>query len=164
MKKKLTVLMLAVIVSLGFLVAQERTITGTVTAAADGSGIPGVNVILKGTTKGAITDTKGQYSLTVPAKGGTLVFSFVGYKSQEVVLGIQNTVNITMQEDSQALSEIVVTGYKSQAKKDITGSVAGISSKPSKRAHGENKSIMGAGAYAQPLMSGGYYAEEKTEQ
>jgi Ca-activated chloride channel family protein len=160
MKKKLTVLILAVVVSLGFLVAQERTITGTVTAAADGSAMPGVNVLLKGTTKGTATDAQGKYKINVPEKGGTLVFSFIGYKSTEVKLSISNVVNVVLNEDQQALSEIVVTGQALKSEtKSLGYSVATKSSGKNKRAD-----TMGAGAYAQPLMSGGYYAEEKPEQ
>jgi Ca-activated chloride channel family protein len=154
MKKKLSVLILAVIVSLGFLVAQERTITGIVTAASDGSGMPGVNVMLKGTAKATATDAQGKYKINVPEKGGTLVFSFIGYKSTEVKLSINNVVNVTLSEDQQALSEVVVTGYA------LRGKTSGVRTK-SKMA---DSHAMGAGAYTQPLMSGGYYAEEKPEQ
>ncbi len=111
MKKKLTILILAVVVSLGFLVAQERTITGTVTAADDGSALPGVNVLLKGTTKGVVTDEAGKYKIAVPESGGTLVFSFIGLTTQEVKLGISNVVNAQLSEDATQLSEVVVTGY-----------------------------------------------------
>jgi Ca-activated chloride channel family protein len=158
MKKKISLLILAVMVSLGFLIAQERTITGTVTAAADGSAIPGVNIVLKGTKTGAITDAQGKYKLTVPAKGGTLVFSFIGYKNTEVKLGINNVVNVTMAEDVQQLSEVVITGHS------IQGKAAGVAIRDKKHKAADSMAGMG-GAYAQPLTSGYLsFSEEKSEQ
>jgi Ca-activated chloride channel family protein len=157
MKTKLSILILAVVVSLGFLGAQDLTITGTVTAASDGSAIPGVNVVLKGTKTGAVTDAQGKYKLTVPAKGGTLVFSFLGYKAQEVKLGISNVVNISLVEDAQQLSEVVVVGYSLQ------GKVPGATIRNKKYKAADSKSGMGAG-YAQPLMSSQYsVSEERVE-
>ena len=162
MRKKLIVLILAVGASLGFLIAQERTVTGKVTMASDGSTLPGVNITLKGTKKAAVTDVNGTFALNVPEKGGTLVFSMIGMKSQEIVLGISNVVNIALEEDVQALSEIVVTGRGIIREKKALG--YSISTKPSgkgKRASGDTMSGLGA---AQPLMSGLYSEEEKTEQ
>jgi TonB-linked SusC/RagA family outer membrane protein len=89
--------------------AQERTVSGRVTAAEDGSGIPGVNVVLKGTTAGTVTDVSGKYSLSVPAQGGTLVFSFIGLIGQEVEIGSKATVDVQMSQDIQQLTEVVVT-------------------------------------------------------
>jgi Ca-activated chloride channel family protein len=159
MKTKLSILILAVIVSLGFLVAQDRTITGTVTTAADGSAIPGVNIVLKGTKTGAITDAQGKYKLTVLQKGGTLVFSFIGYKDQEIKLGISNVVNVSLVEDAQQLSEVVVTGYALQ------GASNGVSYRNKKYKAADSKAGVG-GAYAQPLTSSSYSysGEEKSEQ
>lgn len=127
MKKIITVLVL-VMASLGYVLAQERTITGTVTAANDGSPIPGVNVVLKGTKKGTTTDTQGKYSLTVPSKS-TLVFSFIGYINKEVAIGINNVINVSLAIDAAKLEEVVVVGYSVQQKKSITGSVNSIKSK-----------------------------------
>jgi TonB-linked SusC/RagA family outer membrane protein len=89
--------------------AQERIVSGKVTAE-DGSTLPGVNVVLKGTTSGTVTDAGGKYSLTIPAGGGSLIFSFIGYKTQEVPIGERNIVDIQMGSDVTQLSEIVVTG------------------------------------------------------
>ncbi|WP_317168019.1 TonB-dependent receptor plug domain-containing protein [Spirosoma taeanense] len=90
--------------------AQERRITGKVTAAEDGSAMPGVSVILKGTTRGANTDAEGNYAIVVPQSGGTLTFSFVGTVSQEVPIGNQSVINVRLSADSRILSEVVVTG------------------------------------------------------
>lgn len=90
--------------------AQDRTVTGRVTSAEDGSAIPGVSVVLKGTTRGANTDASGNYSLSVPAQGGTLVVSFVGTASQEIAIGNQSVVDVKLVSDSRQLTEVVVTG------------------------------------------------------
>ncbi|MVM31848.1 SusC/RagA family TonB-linked outer membrane protein [Spirosoma sp. HMF4905] len=91
--------------------AQGRRIVGKVTSAEDGSPLPGVSVVVKGTTKGANTDAGGVYDITVPsAKGTILVFSFVGVTTQEVKVGSETEVNVSLVSDSRQLSEVVVTG------------------------------------------------------
>lgn len=109
--------------------AQERVVSGKVTSAEDGSGIPGVNVVLKGTTNGTTTDTEGAYRMSVPSDGGVLVFSFIGLKTEEVQIGQRSTVDVAMGLDVTQLSEVVVVGYGTQEKKELTGSVTSISSK-----------------------------------
>jgi TonB-linked SusC/RagA family outer membrane protein len=89
--------------------AQERTISGRVTSTEDGSPLPGVNVVLKGTTNGSVTDAEGNYRLTVPSEGGTLVFTFIGLRSQEVEIGGRTTIDLQMEQDVTQLSEVVVT-------------------------------------------------------
>ena len=89
--------------------AQERTISGTVTSAEDGSTMPGVNVVLKGTTNGTITDIDGNYKLSVPSEGGILSFSFVGLTTQEIEIGARSVIDLAMTADVQQLSEVVVT-------------------------------------------------------
>ncbi|MCE7864688.1 MAG: SusC/RagA family TonB-linked outer membrane protein [Bacteroidetes bacterium CHB5] len=103
----------------------QQTVSGRVTAADDGSGIPGVNILEKGTTNGTVTDFNGNYQISVGANA-TLVFSFVGYTTQEVSVGGQSVVNVSMLSDVTALSEVVVVGYGSQDKKEITGSVVAL--------------------------------------
>jgi TonB-linked SusC/RagA family outer membrane protein len=90
-------------------VAQERTLTGKITSAEDGSALPGVSVIVKGTTNGTVSDVDGQYSLAVPPNS-VLLFSFIGLKGQEVPVGDQTTVNVSLSLDITQLSEVVVTG------------------------------------------------------
>ncbi len=102
----LTVLGLIIGVNLT-LHAQDRTVTGRVTSAEDGSAIPGVNVLVKGTTTGATTDGTGRYSLAVP-ENATLVYSFIGLVTQEVAVGNQSSIDIRMVSDVKALSEVVV--------------------------------------------------------
>jgi len=89
--------------------AQERTISGKVTSVEDGSTMPGVNVVLKGTTNGTITDVDGNYSLSVPSEGGTLTFSFIGLASEEVEIGARSVIDLAMSADVKQLSEVVVT-------------------------------------------------------
>ena len=104
----------------------EKTITGTVTDLSTGEGLPGVNILVKGTSIGTITDVGGNYRLTAPDDAETLVFSSVGYTSEEVAIGDQTVINLEMNPDVQSLSEIVVIGYGETRKENYTGSVAAI--------------------------------------
>ncbi|MBN8576803.1 MAG: SusC/RagA family TonB-linked outer membrane protein [Cytophagales bacterium] len=107
--------------------AQERVISGKVTSTEDGSTLPGVNVVLKGTTNGTVTDSEGVYRLTVPSSGGTLVFSFIGLKTQEVGIGERTIVDISLASDIQQLSEVVVTAVGIEREKKALGySVTGV--------------------------------------
>ncbi len=108
--------------------AQNRAVSGTVNDIS-GAGLPGVNVAVKGTSRGAQTDADGNFKITDVAANATLVFSFVGYVTQEVNVGAKNAVVITMADDSRSLNEVVVVGYGTQKSKDVTGSVATISPK-----------------------------------
>lgn len=102
-----------------------RTITGKVVSAEDDEGLPGVNVILKGSTKGTISDAEGNYSIDVPAaKEAVLVFSYVGFISEEVSVTDRNEMIVAIEPDITSLSEIVVIGYGAQAKRDLTGAVS----------------------------------------
>ncbi|ALI99425.1 SusC/RagA family TonB-linked outer membrane protein [Rufibacter tibetensis] len=107
--------------------AQSRTVTGRVTDAATGEGMPGVTVQLKGSTTASPTDVNGAYSISVPNAGGTLVFSFIGYSNQEIAVGNQSTVNVRLATDARQISEVVVTGYGVQEKREVTGSIAQVS-------------------------------------
>jgi TonB-linked SusC/RagA family outer membrane protein len=107
--------------------AQTRAVTGRITGA-DGTGLPGVTVLERGTTNGASTSADGSFSLTVQP-GATLVVSSIGYNTQNIVVGDRTTVAITLQENSVALSEAVVIGYGSQAKSELTGSVTQVMAK-----------------------------------
>jgi len=105
----------------------QQSVTGKVTSSDDGSTLPGVNVLEKGTTNGTVTDADGNFKITVSANA-TLVFTFVGFTSQEVAVGSQSSVNVTLVSDVTALSEVVVVGYGSQEKKDISGAVVSMKS------------------------------------
>jgi len=107
--------------------SQSRTLTGKVTSSDDGTGIPGVNIVEKGTNNGVVTDVDGKYSISVNPNA-TLVFSFVGFATQEVVVGNQSTANVNMAPDAKALSEVVVVGYGTQEAKDVTGTLVSLKS------------------------------------
>lgn len=109
--------------------AQSREVSGKVTAAADGFGIPGANVVVKGTTQGTITDIDGSYRLSVPDGYNTIVFSFIGYANKEANIDGQSVVNVQLEEDIQQLSEVVVVGYGEQDRKTLTSSIVSVDSK-----------------------------------
>src|SRR5258705_10710294 len=96
--------------------AQQKTVTGKVTSTEVGSGIPGVNIVQKGTSNGTVTDATGSFKINVD-DNATLLFSFIGYKTQEIVVGAQTLLNVGLESDVKTLSEIVVTGYGQQEKK-----------------------------------------------
>jgi len=108
--------------------AQEATVTGKVTDAADGSSLPGVTVVIKNTTMGTVTDIDGNFSVKV-TPGAVLVFSFVGYQSQEITYAGQKSINVSLSTAVSALSELVVIGYGTVKKQDATGSVVAIDDK-----------------------------------
>ncbi len=107
-------------------IAQQRTVSGKVTSIEDGSPLPGVNVVLKGSTSGTVTDIDGQYSLSVPTEGGVLVFSFIGLSTEEVEVGVRSSINLQMSPDVQQLSEVVVVAFGEQSKKTMTSSVSSV--------------------------------------
>jgi len=108
-------------------VKQTRTITGKITSSEDNSELPGVSVLIKGTTTGTVTGIDGEYSLEVP-EGSILVFSYVGFTSQEVEVGNNTVIDLVLSPDLTRLSEVVVVGYGTQQKKDITGAVGSVKS------------------------------------
>jgi TonB-dependent starch-binding outer membrane protein SusC len=105
--------------------SQSRTVTGKIVSSDDQSPLPGVNVVEKGTNNGTATDADGSYSINV-GDNATLVFTFVGYATQEVAVGSQTTVNVTLESDVTALSEVVVIGYGEVNRRDATGAVASV--------------------------------------
>ncbi|MEM9340155.1 MAG: TonB-dependent receptor [Bacteroidota bacterium] len=102
--------------------AQKTVVTGTVTTP-DGERLPGVNILVKGTTKGVLTDLDGNYKIGLEVDEGVLIFSYIGFESQEVEVGNQSKVDVSLQEDSKQLSEVIIVGYGSQSRESLTGSV-----------------------------------------
>jgi TonB-dependent starch-binding outer membrane protein SusC len=102
-------------------------ISGTVADYATNELIPGVNVVIKGTQKGTVSDINGAFSLTVP-QGSTLVFSFVGYENVEIAVGTQRTIDVRLKIIAQSIDGVVVIGYGSTTKKEVTGSIATVKS------------------------------------
>lgn len=123
--RKLLLLMLFSWASIS--VFAQNNVSGTVKDAKDGSGLPGVTVQVKGTNKGMQTNVDGKFQLSVPSNA-ILVFSFIGKASQEITVGNQSVIDVALEDDVKTLNEVVVIGYGSQKKKDLTGSVAAINS------------------------------------
>ncbi len=109
----------------GRLMPLAREVRGVVSDES-GSGLPGVSIILKGTQQGTVTDAEGRYTLTVPDNDAVLIFSFVGYISQEVTVGSRTSVEVRLEVDQKALEEVVVVGYGTQKAATITGSVSSV--------------------------------------
>ncbi|HPX06710.1 MAG TPA: carboxypeptidase-like regulatory domain-containing protein, partial [Tenuifilaceae bacterium] len=122
--KKLPVIMLFMVSSL-FAMGQDITITGTITDGRDGSPMIGVTILQKGTTNGTTTDLSGAYSLKAP-KDAILVFSFIGYETIEQPINGRTTINVTLNEATESLDEVIVIGYGVQKKSDKTGAVANV--------------------------------------
>ncbi|HRE67306.1 MAG TPA: SusC/RagA family TonB-linked outer membrane protein [Cyclobacteriaceae bacterium] len=107
--------------------AQERTVTGRVTSAEDGSALPGVSVVIKGTTFGTATDVNGSYTLSVPTDA-TLVFTFIGMRTEEISVGQRTQVNVALEVDVMQLNEVVITTFGEAKKSSFTGSYSQINS------------------------------------
>ena len=126
--RRLSMLIMALIV-VHSTYAQQRTVTGTVTSAEDGTTLPGVNVIVKGTTTGTVTDIDGNYRLNVPAEAEVLSFSFIGLAAQEIEINGRSVIDLVMQSDAKQLSEVVVTAVGIEREKKALGySVASVGS------------------------------------
>ena len=108
-------------------VAQTKTITGTIIDLTEETTLPGVNVLVKGTSTGTVTDVEGNYRIDVADDAATLVFSSVGYTTEEVAIGNQTQVDVSLAPDIQSLSEVVVIGYGTQEKREVTGAISSIS-------------------------------------
>lgn len=107
----------------------ELKISGKVINADDKQSLPGVTVVVKGTTMGTVTDMDGNYNLVIPSTGKVLVFSFIGMTTQEIAIGNQSLINVSLRQDIVSVDEIVVIGYGTVKKSDLTGSVAVVSTK-----------------------------------
>lgn len=121
MNAKIILLVLTLIVLASFRPV-SRTIVGKVTSADDGTSLVGVNVVLKGSTAGTVTDDQGNYIIAAPDKGGTLVFSFIGLKTEEIAIGTKNRIDVAMTSEAKQLSEVVVNGVSPKVEKKSLGS------------------------------------------
>jgi TonB-linked SusC/RagA family outer membrane protein len=124
----------------------QLSVSGKVTDASTGEALPGVNVLVKGTTTGINTDINGSYTINIPNPNSTIVFSFIGYVAQEVLVSGRTKVDVSLKMDVTALEEVVVVGYGTQKKSDITGTVASLSQDRLKNSPNLNvtQAIMGA--------------------
>ncbi|MBT1705623.1 SusC/RagA family TonB-linked outer membrane protein [Chryseosolibacter indicus] len=133
----------------GAIQQQDITVTGTVRDADDQSGnLPGVNVLVKGTTRGTTTDADGRYTIQVDDPNATLVFSFIGYSTQEVAVAARSVVDVVLAPDIQQLGEVVVVGYGTQEKVTLTGAVSNIRTEELLRTKNENPQNMLTGKIA----------------
>ena len=112
----------------GMAQAQKGAVRGKITDASDGSPLPGVSILEKGTTNGTTTDAQGAFNLQV-SPGATLAFSFIGYQSQELAVGSQSVLDISMKPENTTLTDVVVIGYGTIEKRDVTGSIASVNNK-----------------------------------
>jgi TonB-linked outer membrane protein, SusC/RagA family len=124
MEKKLTHLLLCLIVSIGLVNAQTVAVRGVITSAEDGDVVIGASILVKGTSTGTVTDLDGAFTLNVPADARTLVISYIGMATQEVA--IAPNLRIVLHPDAQNLDEIVVVGYGTQRKRDVTSSISQV--------------------------------------
>jgi iron complex outermembrane receptor protein len=113
--------------AIGFACAQGRTVKGKVTSATEGP-LPGVNIVLQGSVQGTMTDAGGNFSIAVPGPEAVLVFSFISYTTQSVTVGAQATIDVVLAPALSALNEVVVTGYGTQKKREVTSSIVSVKS------------------------------------
>jgi TonB-linked SusC/RagA family outer membrane protein len=125
--KKITLLLVFLLLAGAQMLQAQRTITGTVISTDDRQSIPGVSVVVKGTTTGTTTNLQGQYSLTVPSTATHLMFSFMGMETQEIEIGGRTTIDVTMGSDATMLEEFVVTAYGVARRATFTGSAVAVS-------------------------------------
>ena len=123
MKKNICCIFFVLLISFP-LYAQQR-ITGNV-SDSQGDPLPGVNVLVKGTTIGVVSDSNGAYSIDAPNKESVLTFSFVGFSTQEYTVGDQRQINVVLEEDTKVIDEVVVVGYGVQKKVNLTGAVTSV--------------------------------------
>jgi TonB-dependent starch-binding outer membrane protein SusC len=122
------IMVMSLLITVSFAYAQ-RKVSGKVTETGSTSGIPGVTVLVKGTSTGTTTDANGSYTIDVLSNTSVLTFSSIGYNPAEEVVGARSEINLVLSLDTKSLSEVVVTGYASQRKKDITGAVTVVNAK-----------------------------------
>lgn len=137
--------------------AAAQTVTGTVTDTKTNEGLPGVNVLVKGTSIGTQTDVQGRYQIAVPEGSAVLVFTFVGYSAQEITVGSQATINVQLASDAKALGDVVVVGYGAQNSRDVTTAIARVKADAIKDlpVTGVDKALTGKVAGVQVLETSG---------
>ncbi|WP_418669705.1 TonB-dependent receptor plug domain-containing protein, partial [Alistipes finegoldii] len=124
-KNKLFMLLIPLLVCGTGLFAQNTAVQGIVTGSPDGNPIPGASVVVKGSVRGTTTDASGAFNIAAEA-GDVLVVSFLGYKSQEVPVGGRTAIDVSLEEDAELVEEVIVIGYGTMKKSDLTGSVASV--------------------------------------
>jgi len=138
---------------------QQKSVSGKVSDSS-GAGLPGVSVVVKGTTTGVITDSDGKYTLAKVSDNATLQFSFVGMKSQEIAVGTQTSINVVLEEETIGIDEVVAVGYGTVKKRDLTGSVAAVKSKDMDKMALNDASKALVGKVAGVLVSENFHPRE----
>ncbi|HLW06886.1 MAG TPA: TonB-dependent receptor plug domain-containing protein, partial [Marinilabiliaceae bacterium] len=157
MKKVIMALSLVMVFGISIMNAQTRTIRGTVTGSEDGLPVAGATVVIKGTTTGTITQMDGDYMLSVPQDAETLVFTFIGMKTQEVAIDGRSTINVQLASDAIAMDEVIVVAYGTSTKGAYTGSAAVVDAKTIEKRQVSNISnaLAGTSAGVQVLNDNG---------
>jgi TonB-linked SusC/RagA family outer membrane protein len=124
--KKIFMLLSLLLLTGSLVIAQTVQVSGTVTSSEDGLPMPGVSITMKGTTLGVLTDADGKYSISAPASAKSILFSFVGFKTQEVLLDGKTKIDVVLSQDLVLMNEVVVVGYGTQIKSKVTGSIAKV--------------------------------------
>jgi iron complex outermembrane receptor protein len=124
-KGVLTLFILSFAIISGF--GQARTVKGKVTSQSEGP-LPGVNIVVQGTTRGVLSDADGNYSIEVPGTDAVLVFSFISYATQSITVGDRTTIDVVLAPSVSSLNEVVVVGYGTQQRRQVTSSIATVSS------------------------------------
>src|SRR5436190_2409774 len=106
----------------------QQTVSGKVVSEEDGQGMPGINIVVKGTSVGTVTDASGLYKLSITSENPTLVYSFIGYATQEIKVGERTVIDVVMKTDDKQLEEVVITGYREENRKSLPGAVAVVKS------------------------------------
>jgi len=147
--------LLALFCSFGFaLMAQTKTISGIVTSSEDREGVIGVSIMVKGTTIGTVTDINGKYTISVPNNNAVLVFSMIGMKKEELKVGANPVLNLVLSPDSKVMDEVVVTGYSTQKKADLTGAVTVVDVNDMKKNNNSNAMQSLQGKVAGMIVTG----------
>jgi len=136
--KKITLLLVALLFAGAQMLQAQRTITGTVISADDNQSIPGVQVVVKGTTAGTTTNINGQYTLNVPSDATTLVFTFMGMETQEIEIGGRTTIDVVMSSGATTLEGVIITGYGTIRKESFTGALGVVDANVIERAQVSN--------------------------
>ncbi|HWA33565.1 MAG TPA: TonB-dependent receptor plug domain-containing protein, partial [Cyclobacteriaceae bacterium] len=123
MRFRFYALLLLFFASWSSLIAQQISVSGKVISAEDGQGMPGINIVVKGTNTGSVTDVNGAYRVNAP-QDGSLIFSFIGFETQEIKIGQRAVIDVVMKPDPKQLEEVVVTGYREENRRSLPGSVA----------------------------------------
>src|SRR5690606_25759923 len=153
--KSSLLLLIGMLAAIPLMAQTGTTVRGTILEESSGEPLPGVSILEKGTTNGTVTDLDGKYAITLASENATLRVSFIGFKTQEVLIGTQTELDLELLSDLGSLDEVIVVGYGEQQKETITGAVSNITSRdldkaPSATVSGALAGKMAGLAFRQP--------------